>query len=184
MCHLLFTFFFIHLRGLIPFISASSWFLVRSPNVCLAPWMKIARKTPNVEYVDHSHEQLFTATFYRVFDKFFLGLADILIKSPNVYLLSTMKEIIMKISQCGLCRPPPMSNYLQHHSRIFDDFLFSSGRKWITGPLCSEICYAHLVPVKIRNRGHTCNFQLVMHQLHSWVTRPSAVRLLLAWPHF
>ena len=38
-------------------------------------------------------------------------------------------------------------------------------RKWIT-PLGSEICYAHL-DVKIRNRGHTCNFQLVMHQLHN-----------------
>ena len=72
---------------------------------------------------------------------------------------------LVNIEPWKISRPPPMSNYLQHHSPIFDDFFSSppAVRKWIT-PLGSEICYAHL-DVKIRNRGHTCNFQLVMHQL-------------------
>ena len=69
------------MRGLIRFILASFWFLVRSSNVYLAPWMKLAGKKLPVwslnNYLQH---------YSRIFDNFLLGLADIFIKSPNVYI--------------------------------------------------------------------------------------------------
>ena len=156
------------MRGLIPFISASFWFLVRSPNRWLAPWIKLARKTPNVDYVDPSYDQQHHS---RIFDDFLLGLADILIKSPNVY-IAPWKKSSWKTPNVEYVDPLPWATIC---SIILESLMifFSPRAVNESRPLCSEICYAHLVPVKIRNRGHTCNFQLVMHQLHSWVTRPS-----------
>ena len=165
------------MRGLIRFILASFWFLVRSSNVYLAPWMKLAGKKLPVwslnNYLQH---------YSRIFDNFLLGLANIFIKSPNVY-IPPWKKSSWKTPNVEYVDPLPWATIC---SIILESLMifFSPRAVNESRPLCSEICYAHLVPVKIRNRGHTCNFQLVMHQLHSWVTRPSAVRLLLAWPHF
>ena len=120
----------------------------------------------------------------RIFDDFLLGLADILIKSPNVY-IAPWKKSSWETPNVEYVDPLPWATIC---SIILESLMifFSPRAVNESRPLCSEICYAHLVPVKIRNRGHTCNFQLVMHQLHSWVTRPSTVLhgCCLAWPHF
>ena len=104
----------------------------------------------------------------RIFDDFLLGLADILIKSPNVY-IAPWKKSSWKTPNVEYVDPLPWATIC---SIILESLMifFSPRAVNESRPLCSEICYAHLVPVKIRNRGHTCNFQLVMHQLHSWVT--------------